>query len=301
MIRAFVGRNGGGKSLAMTYLMAMVSWAMGRVVISNFRLYPEAVGYPAHLHRMLGESIRAVDPAAEKWLEIPRLGEYFDGGRKPKMHPDGGLWSLTGNQGCTLLLDEITSVLPARDAVNVPQELQRMLNQFRKPDVWLGWAAPAWERADLMLREVTQTVTECRPFMPAWTQKNIPGQRWPIQRAFQFIDYDAFEYEEFHRKAGDIQKYDLRQEGRTILWKPKVRKLVQSAYDTREGVDLLDHISCENCGGKRARKVCKCGEGSYKSKGAPALAAVPALAAASVAIGLPALPEVSAAPARFVL
>lgn len=250
MIRAFVGRNGAGKTAAMTFLMAVRSWQMDRQVVSNYRLFPERLGYDADLYRPL-----------RSWTEIPRLGRHVQEDGNPRVTSDGELWSLTGNEGCTLLLDEITSVLPARDAVNVPPELQRMLNQFRKPDVWLGWTAPAWERADLMLREVTMDVTVCRPMWPLVTARRDPGSLWPSQRWFRWATYDAFDYEEASARQmwTAIRPLKVRR-----LWKPPERRRMFNAYDTKQGVELLDHIQCEECGGKFTRKTCRDPEGHAK-------------------------------------
>lgn len=243
MIRAFVGPNGSGKTLAMVAQMAFRSWAQGRVVVSNFRLFPERVGFPQHLYRPL-----------ESWLMIPRLGRWVDDRGRPEVMGDGAVRSVTNNKGVTLLLDEITSVLPARDSVNVPPELQRMLNQFRKPDVWVGWSAPAWLRADIMLREVTFDVCESAPVLGRWTAKYVAGSAWPQHRLFRWRVYDAFAYETAVNKGGG----DLRPLRTRHLWRPPERRRFQAAYNTLEGVGLLDHIQCGECGGKFARRVCRC-------------------------------------------
>lgn len=298
MIRAFCGKNGHGKSFAMIQRMVIPSWETGRVVVSNIALYPEELGYPTELYRPL-----------ESFSDISRLGRYMvrrcetcghrARGREcrrcgldglvvelPRLDAEGKLWSITDNKPCTLLLDEITSVLPARDAVNVPPELQRMLNQFRKPDVWVGWTAPAWARADLMLREVTMDVTICSPFLPLLFSKKVPGSAWPSHRAFVQSRFDAFDYEEADATG---QKQFLRGQHKRV-WRKAVIKKVQAAYDTQEGVELLDHIQCGDCGGKFSRKVCKCGDSSHRPK--PTASAPPA--AATGPTGPPRLPSKAA-------
>lgn len=263
----FVGKNGFGKTHAAVQYGVIPCWEAGRKVVSNITLFPEELGFPDALYRPLMD-----------WAEIPRLGRHEKvvcaecgwrchgevcrrcGGvptSVPKLHPDGGLWSITENRGVGLLLDEVTAVLPARDAVNVPPELQRMLNQFRKPDIApVMVTAPAWARADLMLREVCQFVVESEPVLPAFLSKRVKGAgpTWMQHRAFRRYWFDAFEYEEAEVR-GSLSM--LRPVKTRWLLSPSKRRRVNAAYDTLEGVDLMDHIACGVCGGKFRRETCK--------------------------------------------
>lgn len=241
-IRSFVGPNGGGKTLAAVSLTAFPAWEKGRPVVANFRLYPERVGYSADLFRPLGS-----------WREIPEL------------------------EGVTLILDEITAVLPSRQSMSLPPQLARVLNQLRKQDVQLAWTAPDWRRADTILREVTQAVTTCVGMVPDRWQRE-PQQRWlpravrddlgkrvewesgwKPNRLFRWVTFDAISFEEFSQ----TQAKQLRPESVRRYWRSK--HLAHLAYDTIEGVDLLDHLddvgTCVVCGGRRSRPPCKCGPG----------------------------------------
>jgi hypothetical protein len=263
----FVGRNGFGKTHALCQFGVIPCWEAGRLVVSNITLFPEELGFPEKLYRPLSD-----------WAEIPRLGRHVKrvcrqcgwrvradvcrrcggpGVEVPKLHPDGGLWSLTGNEGVGLVLDEVTAVLPARDAVNVPPELQRMLNQFRKPDIApVLVSAPAFARADLMLREVCMAVVESEPFLPGlFSRKRAAGgSTWREHRAFRRLWYDAYEYEEAETSGRSATLEAQRQK---ITISPRKRKRANAAYDTLEGVDLMDHIACGVCGGKFRRETCK--------------------------------------------
>lgn len=301
-IRAFVGSNGAGKTLAMTARAAVPAWERGVIVVSNYRLYPQRFGFPARLWRPL-----------RSWRQIGRLGKHVDflcGVCKEPVpdeyecHPDaellevpvrldsGELFSLTDNQPCLLLLDEITAAIPARGFSEMPPELGRLLNQFRKPDVLVAWSAPNWNRADKILREVTQYVTVCRGFFPdRWLRDKIGGLKkdangkkirnrdgWGANRLFRLSHYDAMAFEEFSLDAA----------GRTIApmgvdyyWRPNGQRAQSAlgvpgavftrrapvrhyrAYDTRQSVMLMDHLDqvgvCVVCDGSRRRPACTCG------------------------------------------
>lgn len=238
-IRAFVGPNGGGKTLAMTQKMALPALRSGRPVVANYR-----IDHPLWV-------------PLETWRQIPDLRE------------------------CVLLLDEISSVLPSRQAMSVPPQLVRILNQMRKGDVQLGWSAPNWSRCDVLLREVTQAVTVCTGAFPdRWVREEVAqggrlrryfpralrddeGKRepwvrgWAPNRLFRFTTYDAQEFDEFTYSAVK----DVRAVRRERYWRSAHRAYL--LYDTHEAVMLLDHLddvgTCVNCGGQRKRPSCKCG------------------------------------------
>lgn len=241
-IRAFVGENGSGKSLACVERVVLPAWREGRPVVSNMTLYPERVGFDRDLYVPL-----------TSWRQIVDLS------------------------GCALVLDEITSVLPSRQAMSLPPQLGRILNQLRKGDVWLGWTAPSWMRADVLLREVTQAVTDCRGRFPdgfarevstddlRWLPKALrdeDGRRvrwekgWPPNRLFFWATYRGWDFDEFTFHASkDVKPVSVQRYWRT-------KHVAHLAYDTLEGVGLLDHLDdvglCVVCGGSRSRPKCKC-------------------------------------------
>lgn len=241
-IRAFVGPNGGGKTLASVQMSAIPAWEEGRPVVANFELMPEVLGFSPDLYQPL-----------QSWREIPDL------------------------YGCTLILDEITSVLPSRQSMSLPPQLARVLNQLRKADVQLAWTAPDWRRADTILREVTQAVTVCRGLIPdryerqpdrrmfPRAQRDDDGRRvewsagWKPNRLFVWSTWDAMEFEEFSStEANRHRPVKVRR-----YWRS--RHGAHLAYDTRQSVELLDHLddvgTCVVCGGHRSRAKCKCPAG----------------------------------------
>lgn len=268
MIRGFVGANGAGKTCCMVEEMAIRSWRAGRVVCANFTLRPELIGYSPSLFIPL-----------KSWKLIPMLGDHShckDDGLCPCRGDRS--YSITGNVPATLLLDEVTTIFSSRQSMQLPVELQAMLTQFRKPDVWVGWSAPAWARADLMLRECTMQVTLCtgrfpdrwiresgfvkKPRLNAKRVKKDPSG-WPSRRLFQWRTFDAFEFEEFSLDRALLDHTEsaraLKPLKSRLVWRPWLEEAMQ-VYDTREGVQMMDNVwrgECQTCGLKKSQQTCK--------------------------------------------
>jgi len=247
-IRAFVGPNGSGKTLAAMALVVAPALRQGRQVVSTCRIHhPNA--------RLL-----------QSWREIDKL------------------------RANELLLDEITSQLPSRQAMSLPPQLQRTMNQLRKVDVGVSWTAPSWARADVLLREVTMEVTVCRSWVadrwerepgvpPVWRlwgkrARDASGRprrvrgRWSRNSLFRWQTYDATAFDEFtyHR----IKK--VKPASTVWYWRPWQPEC--QLYDTLDAVELLDHLDdvgiCAVCGGMRRRPACTCGNGkSGRTPGSP--------------------------------
>lgn len=285
MIVGLVARNGVGKTLGAVHLYVLQCWKIGRPVASNIALRPEKAGYPGDLY----VAVSTMD-------DLLRLGvqcqfchdEHYRADEETgmKLDHDAALLelglcekaasSITGNRPCMLLLDEITSVLPSRDFANVPPQLQRMTQQLRKPQVSpVVWTAPSYARADKLLREVCTHIVEASVILPGLTSKRASIFAWPQHRFFMYRVYDAADYEAAFGDAPDLAALldpePPRPKRRRYLLGRAARARAFAAYDTREGVALLDHIECSDCGGKFSRKSCKCGETKSKAR-----AAVPA-------------------------
>jgi zonular occludens toxin Zot len=255
-ITGYVGMNGSGKTLAMVHDLAVPAIRDGMPILANLRLnYDKAV--PFRSWRQLVEPMRPGCPACEK---VGRTCAHL---------------AALGGPG-VVLLDEISAVLPARQAMSVPPQLVRILNQLRKAEVDLGWTAPAWARCDTVLREVTRAVAVCKGF---WLDKfrrktgtyafprrgpvargddgkPITSGAWGSHCLFRIRYYDASDFDEF--SYGRIA--DVRPARSRWNWRPAHE--AHHIYDTLEGVDLLDHLDetgvCISCGGSRRRKACNC-------------------------------------------
>jgi hypothetical protein len=129
-IRCYVGPNGGGKSLAMVNDV-LPSLAAGRRVVSTVRILDEH-GNPHPL-----------------WVPLDSFGILLE------------------VEKCDVLLDEVTGVASSRSSGNViPPAVLNLLMQLRRRDITLSFTAPAWNRAEKVIRETCQAVTLCQGFAP---------------------------------------------------------------------------------------------------------------------------------------
>lgn len=226
-ITAWVGLNGHGKTLGMVRRLVPVAEASGRRLLANFEVY-EVTGQTQRRHRL--------------WEPLTSWRQLHD------------------VEHAVLMLDEITACVPARQAMSLPAQLARTLNQLRKRDVVCGWTAPAWARADVILREVTQRVVYCRGLWPARSSRTLAGERvvyaagWRPNRLFYCREYDSYEFEEFTKHVRERirpRRHEIFRRGDGQWW-----------YRTGASVDLLDHLDdvgvCVACGGSRRRHRCTC-------------------------------------------
>lgn len=292
-IQAFVGTNGGGKTLAAVELGAIPAWNAGKVVVANFRVRVPGFKRLRSWRELVRLGKQLVEDVEDPWYGWP----YYLGDRADKVHPadalnltlppcdgdlapvmfDRPLYSLTENRPVCLILDEMTACLPSRSFASTPLQLQQVLNQLRKARVQLIWTAPNWARAEVLVREVTKSVTVCHGNFPdQWERDHTNGPAirppkllgedgkpirvedpdWAPNRRFVWTTYDASEFDEFSvdesRKLNPIRT--------RRYWRPRHR--AHLLYDTYEHVSLLDHLddigNCMVCDGTRPRHKCSC-------------------------------------------
>jgi len=170
-IRAYVGPNGGGKSLAAV-LHLLPSLRAGRTVISTVKLLDHRTGEP---HR-----------AYEEFYDFDQL--------------------VTVNHA-DVFADEVTGVANSRSSSSMSPRVQNRLVQMRRVDSTFSWSAPNWARGDKIVREVTQAVTECRGYFPG--RANVSGSgvgQWAPKRMFRFRTFDTMDFEEW--SAGKRDKLE---------------------------------------------------------------------------------------------
>lgn len=199
-------------------------------------------------------------------------------------HPNAHVlrsWDVTGLRDCVLILDEVSAAFPSRASMGMPHELVSVLGQLRKPGVQVVWTAPAWSRADVVLREVTQVVTVCRSYVPdRWVREAVVppwwrpysrrlsprrgGVGWVPRSLFRYVSYDAAGFDEFSLHA----VRDVKPVERVWYWRPWHAD--QWAYDTLESVPMLPGVTgggvCLVCGGRRDRPRCSCASGALGAR-----------------------------------
>lgn len=219
-IMAYVGPNGGGKSLAMVK-DSLPSLAAGRKVLSTVRLLDATTGQPHNNYI-----------AFTDWEQLLEARD------------------------CDVLMDEMVGIAGARESQKLDVRVQNILVQLRRRNVVLRWSAPNWLRADKIVREVTQAVTECRGYY-ADRRQTSDMQLWAPKRLFSFKTYDTLEFEEWTSGRRDSARAEVTE------WFKGPGSPVFSSYDTMDAVERVTGADeggrCTNCWGTVPRpKPCSC-------------------------------------------
>lgn len=274
-IHGYVGPNGSGKSAAMVW-DTLPSLEAGRPVLGTVRLLDfdnprecddllcEADPLSGHFIRALPDPqlvsyAFAVEPDSSRRVELMlELGKVV--GVHRAAHP---LWiALTDWQqvldarGVDLLLDEVTGAASSRESHALPAAIANRLVQLRRNDVVVRWSAPAWARADKIIRECSQAVTYCTGHLPKRVRDESGARMWRNRRMFRWKTFDADAFEDF--TVG--KRAELPALVRDWHWGP--RSPVFTAYDTFDAVLTVGTVtesgSCYRCGGTRRRPACSC-------------------------------------------
>jgi hypothetical protein len=224
-IMGLVGPNGGGKTAAGV-TMAKIAMEQGRKVLSTCPLLDFRTGKPHENY--------------VPWREWDQLLDWWDG---------------------DVFADEILSIAGCRGAAGLDPRAQTLLVQLRKRNSRFWWTAPNASRADVIIREVTQAITECRGFYPdkhSAQERRGVIQSWAPKRLFTFKTYDSQEFDDW--TAGKRDKA-------TPLvseWFHGVGSDVFRSYDTLGAVNVIASMNeagvCQNCDGmvSTKRRACRC-------------------------------------------
>jgi len=271
-IMGYTGPNGSGKSAMMVW-DTLPSLEAGRPVLGTVRLLDyqnprecddeacEADPLSGHYMRALPEphvveAAFAVEPDPVKRVQLmSQLGQII--GVHRAAHP---LWirlsdwqQVLDARGVDLLLDEVTGAASSRESAGLPAAVANKLVQMRRADVVIRWSAPAWARADKILRETSQAVTYCRGRLPV--SAGDDARMWRRRRLFVAKTYDAADFEDF--TAG--KREELSPLVSDLHWGPKSPAFL--AYDTMDAVSTVGTVTetgtCYICGGNRRRHECK--------------------------------------------
>lgn len=224
-IMGLVGPNGGGKTLAAC-AMALTALRSGRRVLSTVPLMDPDTGLP--------------HPLYVPWTHWDQLLDWWDG---------------------DVLADEVLSMASSRGSASLDVRAQTMLVQLRKRNCRFWWTAPSFKRADIILREVTQAITECRGFYAnaagVETRRGVI-QSWAPKRLFAFRTYDATEFDDWTSGKRDKAKPLISE------WFHGVGSEVFKAYDTLGAVNVISGVGdagvCDTCAGTVTTKPkpCRC-------------------------------------------
>jgi hypothetical protein len=227
-LHAYVGPNGGGKTLCMVY-DSLRSLDAGRTVISTVPLYD------------------------------------IDGRPHPAYVPLTDFRQIVEARHADILMDEVTGVASSREHQSMPSQLVNKLVQLRRADVRVRWSTPWYTRADAVLREVTQAITICEGSFATSIESDDGLSAWRSNRLFRWVTYDARRIKDFDDLSGaKLKNADgKRVKPECSQWfyrSPNCR--AASAYDTSEDVFRLTHLDesgrCIDCGGTRQRPRCSC-------------------------------------------
>jgi hypothetical protein len=239
-IAAFVGPNGGGKTLCLI--------ASSRPTRNGIRWECDN---PDHLHTQRGET--------SGWRRMLSTVPILDGNgaEHPLYDAFTDMMQLVEAEHTDVYMDEVVSVASSRESQRMDARVVNKLVQLRKADVLLFWSAPNWARADKIMREVTQIVVECRGYFPApHVEGNNSMAMWAPKRVFKFWTYDAAEFEEW--TAAKREKIDPL----NVQWFKGVGSEAFRAYDTLGSVSVIASITpedtCTVCEGKVTRHLCQC-------------------------------------------
>lgn len=234
-IRAYVGMNGSGKTQWMIKDLEP-SMRAGRKILSTVPIYDPSKGEGVlyeHYERLTS------------WTQVLEA------------------------RSTDIVFDEVLGVANARSSTGLPPQVQLMLNKLRHADNTLSWTAPAWSRADVIIREVTQGVTVCRGY---WGRtRSLPGEEssrsWASKSLFRAITYDAADFTTWT----DSKEGNLKGIANEWMYAPEIRvfgkviiseHLSRRRYDTLGSVDrigeTLESGRCAHCGGRRAVPNCSC-------------------------------------------
>lgn len=271
-ISAWIGKNGTGKTLRMVHELLLPALNRGVPVVANLTVFAS-----------VDDAVCPGEHCPCRVLDVDGLDREHWQVREP--HP---LWrpleswrEILTIERCVLGLDEISSAFGARESGKMPFQVAARLQQLRKAGVRVGWTAPNWKRADVVLREVTQVVTECRGLFPQ-VRVDDAGESWEENRIFRYRSFDCSDFEEFSLQEATAGRRNRTSGMRPIdtSWYRRKKHPTHLLYSTNQKVEMLDHLdeygTCVVCGGTRRRPACSCkkGRAGATPDGAPAPPAV---------------------------
>lgn len=260
-IHAYVGENGGGKTLAAIF-DTIPSLEAGRMVAGTVMLLDPDRQADSLDHFEDAWASLGIEERPKRALALPH----------PLWVPIRTWADLLDRSDCDLLLDEVQGVVNSRAHQSLPAAVLTAVQQMRRADNAVRYMTPAYARADVALREVTQAVTYCLGFLPErhrpcaaecdQDHEHTKARLWGANRLFRWRTYNAKDFDEFTSAhlASDQRKERLRCLARQ--WYRRRGDDAHRYYDTFAPVlsirDVTEGGSCLRCGGTRRRPACSC-------------------------------------------
>jgi len=174
----------------------------------------------------------------------------------PLRHAD----QLLDARDCEILMDEMVGIVNSRESMSLDPRIQNVLVQLRRRNVLVRWTAPNFARSDKIIREVTQAVTECRGYYSDASSRQLDqwgdAQLWAPKRLFHFRTFETVEFDEW--TAGKREKAEVEMKE----WYYAPDDHARDCYDTLGAVEAVGGMAkggeCPHCGGKRRQPVCRC-------------------------------------------
>lgn len=159
--------------------------------------------------------------------------------------PIRSLRELARLEDCTVLLDEVSVIFSSRSTMSLPAEMQVFLQTLRHRRVTVRWTAPAWMRADTLLRSVTQVVVNVVPLL----SRRVAGEAWSRPRLVVASVLDA--------SSGTVDSAPDRKIRRGYYLLRKLPSI--GAYDTHAdtpilGAGLIAGSVCVDCLGSSPKR-----------------------------------------------
>lgn len=238
-ITAYVGANGSGKTALAVHERIRHAIRTGRPLYSTVDVH-----WRAERGKYKGKFVESVPITG--WSQLSQI------------------------EGADFLLDEVAALASSRETIGLPPDLLNWLGSLRHHDVTCTWTAPSWNRADKVLREITQVIVAMRPLINdtainelRWSLSEVPFLRVSPPTRYWARTFYAFAgvYNTMGASDGDAP---LGRPG-SMRVVPVSRLLSIGAYDSWAGVPHLSEHSpvCDECGNLKRREYCR---GHAKSK-----------------------------------
>lgn len=270
-IHAYVGENGSFKSYCAVRDTIPSLWQQRPVASTVCILDPDRMAdSEAHaLHEWCSKGLDGPPGRLQNPLSLPH----------PLWKPVRRWADLMDLEDRTdLLLDEVSGVVNSRAHQSLPPAVMNRIHQMRRADACIRWTTPAYQRADVSLREVTKAVTYCVGMAPEKQKNTCPMRceadhehRWPklwghnrlaLWRTYNANDFDEFTNADVRRSnESNGQANTLRKLAREFHLRRKTSETMRY-YDTMADVLTIEDVSeagtCLDCGGNRRRPQCSC-------------------------------------------